>query len=142
MTAAVMVAAAAVIAAGVTLAVMMVVVIAPDIGVEGQIACQEICNRCVCITGASTVKLDTGLGQCHLCTAADAAADQNICVQRAQNTCQRTVTAAASVHHFGCDDIAVLNFVNLELLGVTKMLEDLTVSVSNCDSHEFFAPLD
>ena len=136
------VAAAAVIAAGVTFTMVMVVMVALDIGVEAEITGQVIGNRCVGITGTAAVELNTGLCQCHLGTAADAAADQNICVQTAQHTCQSTMTAAVGVHHLRCNDCAVLHFVDLELLGVTEMLEDLTVSVSNCDSHDSFAPLD
>jgi len=142
MTAAMVVAAAAVIAAGMTFAMLMVVMTATDIGVEGQDTCQVIGNRCVCIAGAAAVELNTCLCQCHLGTAADATANQNICVQGAQHTCQSTVTAAVGVDNFGSNDLVILHFVDLELLGVTEMLEDHTVSISNCDSHNSFAPLD
>jgi len=127
--------AAAVIAAGVAFAVVMVMMVALNIGIKAQITCQEVCDRCVGIAAAATVKLNTCLSQGHLCTAADAAADQNICIQCAQNTGQGTVTAATGVDHFGCHNGAVLNFVNLELLGVTEMLEDLAVGVSYCNFH-------
>ena len=136
------VAAAAVIAAGVTFTMVMVMMVALDIGVKAEITGQVIGNRCVGITGTAAVELDAGLCQCHLGAAADAAADQNICIQAAQHACQSTMTAAVGVHHLRCNDCAVLHFVDLELLGVTEMLEDLTVSVSNCDSHDSFAPLD
>ena len=52
------------------------------------------------------------------------------------------MTAAVGIYYFRRYDRAVFHFVDLELLGVTEMLEDLTVSVSNCDSHDSFAPLD
>jgi len=142
MTAAMMVAAAAVIAAGVAFAVVMVMMVALNIGIKAQITCQEVCDRCVGIAAAATVKLNTCLSQGHLCTATDAATDQNICIQCAQNTGQGTVTAATGVDHFGCHNGAVLHFVNLELLGVTEMLEDLTVSISNCNSHDLFTPFE
>ena len=74
------VAAAAVIAAGVTFAMLVVMMAATDIGVESQDTCQVIGNRCVGITGTAAVELNTGLCQCHLGTAADTAADQNICI--------------------------------------------------------------
>ena len=136
-----MIAAAAVVTAAVTFAVMMVVVIALDIGVEAECACQQVSNSCVCIAAAAAVKSNTCLGQCHLCAAADTAADQHICMQGAQHTCQGAVAAAVGIYHFGCNDRAVFYFVNLELLGVTEMLEDLTVSISYCNSHNTFAPL-
>ena len=77
-----MVAAAAVVTAAVTFAVMMVVVVALDIGVEAECACQQVSNCCICITAATAVKGNACLGQCHLCTAANTAADQHICMQR------------------------------------------------------------
>ena len=122
--------------------VILMVVAALNIGIKAQITCQEVCDRCVSIAAAATVKLNTCLSQGHLCAATDAATDQHICIQCAQNTGQGTVTAATGVDHFGCHNGAVLHFVNLELLGVTEMLEDLTVSISNCNSHDLFTPFD
>ena len=141
MTATVVVAAAAVVTAGVTFSVMVVMVAALDIGIIAKISGQEVCNRCIRITANTAVKLDTGLLESHPGTAADAAADQHIRIQAGQKTCQSTVAAAAGVHHFGCNHNIVFHFVYLELLGVTEVLEDQTVSVSNCDSHDTFAPL-
>ena len=141
MTAAVvMVAAATVVTAGMAFAVV-VMVIAADIGVKAQIAGQEISNSCIGIACAATVKLDASLCQCHLGTAADTAADQYVCMEAVQQACQGTVTAAVGIDHFRRYNGIVFYFVNLELLGVTEVLEDHTVSVSNCDSHDSFAPL-
>ena len=133
--AAVVITAAAVVAAGMTCTMLIVVVIAPDIGVKAQIAGQVIGNRGICITAAAAVELNARLCQRHLGTAADTAADQHIDVSACQKTCQRTVTAAVGVDHFRCDDLTVLNFVNLELLGVTEVLEDSTVGISYCNFH-------
>ena len=135
-----MIAAAAVVTAGVTLA-MMVVVIALHIGIKAKCASQQVGNCCICITAAAAVQCDACLCQCHLCAAANTAADQHICMQGAQHACQRAVTAAVGIHYFGCNHSTILHFIDLKLLGVTEMLEDLTVSISNCDSHNTFAPL-
>ena len=140
MTATSVVAAAAVIAAGMAFAVVMVMMVALNVGIKAQIASQEVCDRCIGVTAAAAVKLNTGLGQSHLGAATDTAADQNICIECAQNTCQSAVAAAIGVYYFGSDDVAILHFVNLELLGVTEMLEDHTVSISNCNSHEGYTP--
>ena len=140
MTAASVVAAAAVITAGMAFAVMMVMMVALNVGIKAQIASQEVCDRCIGVTAAATVKLNAGLGQSHLSTATDTAADQNICIECAKHTCQSTVAAAIGVHNFRSNDVAILHFVNLELLGVTEMLEDHTVSISNCNSHEGYTP--
>lgn len=71
--------AATVIAAGVAFAVM-IVMIAAHIGIETQGAGQQICNCSICVSAAAAVQSDTCLLECHLGTAADTAADQNICL--------------------------------------------------------------
>ena len=47
------------------------------------------------------------------------------------------MAAACSVNNGGRDYLTVLNFINLELLSVTKVLEDLTVFISYCYFHDF-----
>ena len=133
MTAAV--AAAAVITAGMLLTVVMVVVVAADIGIKVQCACQEQGNSLIRITANAAVKLDASLCQCHLCAAADAATDQHICLEVAQQTGQCAVTAAHGVDHLGGNDLAVFHIVDLKLGAVAKVLENISVFVSNCDSH-------
>ena len=119
---------------------MMIVMIALHIGVKTQIAGQEILNSSICMAEATAVKLNASLGQRHLGTAADTTADQHICVQGGQHTCQGTVAGAVGIYHFGRYDVAVAHFVNLKLLGMTEMLEDHTVGISNCNSHEGYTP--
>ena len=69
--------AAAVAAATVTFAVM-IVMIALYIGVKPQIVCQEIFHSGIGITQTTAVEPDADLGQRHLRTTADAAAEQDI----------------------------------------------------------------
>ena len=83
----------------------------------------------------AAVELDTGLRQCHLGTAADAAADQGIHALLHQEARQRAVAAAVGVHHFLPDDLAVRHFIDLELLRVAEVLENLTVFIGNCNFH-------
>ena len=122
---------AAVVAAGMAFAVM----VAADIGVVVQIACQECFHSVVSIAGNAAVELDAGLSQGHLSAAADAAADQNVDTTVEQEICQGAVTAAIGIHDFGRNNGAVFNVVNLELLGVTEMLENQLICVSNCNFH-------
>lgn len=129
------VAAAAVAAAGMTFSVMTVVRTV-DIGIEAEVSCQEVHNSPVRIAGAAAVKPDASLCQRHLGATADTAADQNICVQTSKQIGQSTVATAVGVNDLGSNDIAAAHFVNLELLGVTEMLEDLTVSISNRNCHK------
>ena len=74
-----MIAAAAVVAAGMAFAVM-IVVIAAHIGIVVQIAGKQILYCGICIAPATAVQSNACLLQGHLGTAADAAADQNICI--------------------------------------------------------------
>ena len=134
MTAAVVIAAAAVIAAGVAFTVM-VMVVALNIGIEAKITGKLIFHCGVCIAPNTAVELDTSLLEGHLCAAADTAADQHICIQAGQNTGQSAVAAAAGIYNLGRNNSAIFHFVYLELLGVTEVLEDQTISVSDCDFH-------
>ena len=84
-------------ATGMAFAVVMVVVVAADIGIKVQCACQEQGNSLIGIATDTAVELNTSLAECHLCAAADAAADQNIGIQCAQNTGQCAVTEYTDV---------------------------------------------
>ena len=106
-----------------------------------EVTCQQILNCSIRITHAAAVEGDACLLQSHPCAAADAAADQNIHIQRLQQAGQSAVAAAVGVHHFRRNDGTVFHFVNFELLGVTEVLEDHTVGISDCDFHSRFAPL-
>ena len=131
--------AAAVIAAGMALAMVMVVMIALDIGIECQLAGNERFHCCVRIAGNAAVQLDARRSQCHLRTTADAAADQNICIQSGQDTCQRAVSAAHGIDNFRCNDLTLLHIIDLKLLGVAEVLENLAVFVSDCNSHRIYS---
>ena len=122
---------AAMAAAGVAFAV----VVAADIGIVIQIAGQKCFHSIICVTGNAAIEFDAGLSQSHLCAAADAAADQNINTAAKQEACQSAVAAAVGIHDLGGNDVAIFDVVNLELLGVTEMLENQLVCVSNCNFH-------
>ena len=126
--------AAAVVTAGMVCAVMIVVA-AANIGVEIELTGQIGLHGCIGIALNTAVKFDSGVCQCHLSAAADTAADQNIGLQNRQYACQSTVTAAVGAYHLGVGDHAVLHIIYLEGRGVAEMLEDLSVFVSNCNSH-------
>lgn len=135
------VAAAAAASAGVAFAVMMVMMIAPDIGIKSQIAGEKCFHRSVRIAGNTAEEPDSGGSQCHLSTAANAAADENICIQSGQYTGQSAVTAAGGIHNLGTDHFSICHIINLELTGMAEMLEDFAVFVSNRNSHNQTAPL-
>ena len=124
----------AVVAAGVaTLAV--VVVIAMYIRVIGQGAVQKGLHSGIGIAADTAEQTDTGLGQCHLGTTADAAANQGVNAVLHQKAGQCTVTAAVGANNLCVQDAAVTDFVNFELLCVAEMLKNLAVLIGNCNFH-------
>ena len=122
-------------AAAVAFLMMVAVMIALNIGVEIQLSFQEGPDSGIRIAGHAAVQLDSGRCQRHLGTAADAAADQNFCLQSSQETGQSAMAAAVGVHHLGRNNSTILYIIDLKLLGVTKVLKDLSVRISNCNSH-------
>ena len=132
---------ATVIAAAMTLAVVMIMMVATDIGIEIQSVCQEQSNRFVSIAADTAVELDAGLTQCHLSAAADTAANHHIHLQHMQKACQSAVAAAVCVNDLSIHDLAVFCFVHLELRGVTEVLENIAVFISNCDTHRKTPPV-
>ena len=126
--------AAAVVTAGVpSLAVLMVMVIAVNIGIVAQIYTEQCAHRRISVPADTAVELDARFGQSCLRTSADASANQSVHAVLHQEACQCAVTAAVGVNDFRMSDFAVHSFIKLELLGVTEMLKDLTVFIGNCN---------
>ena len=138
MTAAI-VASAAMITAYMAFAMVMVMMVALDIGIEFQLSFQECCYCCICVARHATIQLNACLGQCHLCATADTAADQYICIQCAENPGQRAMTAAVGVNNLRSNNCTVLYFVDLKLFGVAEVLEDFSVFVGYCDFHNIIS---
>ena len=131
---------ASVFSAGMTaFAMLMVMMIAADIGVIAKAAGKQRVHRCIRFTGNPAVELDARFRQSDLCAAAYAAADQDVYALLHQKTCQCAVTAAICIDDFRGDDAAIRHVIELELLGVTKVLKNLTVFISDCDFHGCFS---
>ena len=101
--------------------VMATAVAAYHVGVVVQRSGGQCFHRLVCAVGHTAVQPDARRGQCRLCAAADAAADQCVHVQRAQNACHCALAVTAGIHHFRGNDFAVFHIVDLELLRVAKV---------------------
>ena len=129
------VASAAVAAAVVFFAVMVVVVIAFCGRVIVESACCEAFHSLVSITLDAAEQLYARLSQRHLCAAANSSADEHVCAESGKKTCKSAVTAAVGGNNFGGDYLAILHGVELKLLGVTKMLKNLSIFVSYCNFH-------
>ena len=118
---------------------LVIVMAALYIGVIVEVACQE-CRYCrVAVAADAAVQTDARLCQCHLCTAADAAADQHICADGRKQAHQCAVSLTVCVHDSLGYDLAVFHFIHLKLLGVSEMLEDLLIFIGNCNFH-YFSP--
>ena len=127
---------AAVVTAGVTfLAMLVVMVVAVNIGVVAQISAEQCAHRRVSVPTDTTVELDTRFGQSRLRTAADASANQSVHAVLHQEACQCAVAAAVGINNFRMNDFAVRSFIKLELFSVTEMLKNLTVFIGNCNFH-------
>ena len=116
---------------------VVAVVIAFGVGVILQRPLGQCLCGCVRETGHTAVKLNPSFGQRILCTHADASANQRVYLGGLQKACQCAVPAAVRRNDLLCNDLTILHVVELELLSVAEMLENLSVSVSYCDSHIF-----
>ena len=89
--------AASVASAAVTaFSVLVIVMIASDVGVVAEVTGDQGFNRRVARTTDTAVKLDTRFGKSHLCATANSSADQSICSEILKKGCQSSVTKAIS----------------------------------------------
>ena len=139
MSAAVMVAAAAVIPTGMAFPMIVAMVIALNVRVIQKLTADQGFHSRIRTAGNAAEQLYTGCCQRHLGTTADAAADQHIRFQRRQYASQSAVTAAVGIHNLCRQNLTILNIIDLELLGMTKVLKDISVFVSNRDSHNIIS---
>ena len=115
--------------------VMMPVVVTAGIGVIFQRSFNKSFYSSISSALNSCIKLDPGIGKCRLRTHANASANQSIRLNRLQESCKSSVAAAVGRYDLFVYDPALRNVVQLKLLGMTKVLEDLSVFIGDCDSH-------
>ena len=87
-----MLAAAVVTAAVTSLAVLMIMVVTVNIGIVAQTSVEQCAHRRVSVSADTAVELDARFGQCRLCTAADASADQYIDLVTGKKSGKSTVS--------------------------------------------------
>ncbi len=122
----------AVVAALVALAVVMVVAV----GTRGDKGARQIIgDRLVRIALGSGDDCDPSLLESVHGTAAKAAADQDIDRVVRQKSRKGTVANAVGPDHLTGDDLSVLDIIDLEILGPSEVLEDVSVLISSCNSH-------
>ena len=116
----------------------LLVMAAPHIGVIGQPAPQQGRHSLVRFPSHTTIQLNAAGLQRSAGPAANAPADQRVHSQRLQYAGQRTMALSIGIHHLGSLDFPRLHIVDLELPGVSEMLEDFARFISNRDSHHVF----
>ena len=122
-----------------TFSMLMVVVVALDVRVIAEIVRKIRLDRCIARTADTAVELDARTRKCHLCAAADTAADQGIYVLLREKSRKRAVTAAVRIHDLRRNDLTILYCVDLKLLGMSEVLKDLSVFISYCNFHKFIS---
>ena len=133
--AALVLAATTVFTTSVILAVMMVMVVAFGIGIISKVPCNKALYRLVCISVDTAIELNACLGKCHLCAAANAAADQHIDIELGKKTGKCAMSASVGVDDLCRKNFIAFNGINLELLRVTEVLKNFTITISYCDFH-------
>ena len=120
--------------------VLMIVMITAHLRIIAQRAGQQLLHSLIRAAGNASKQADTGLGQSLLCPAANPAADEGIYLHHGQKPSQGAVPAAHGIGNFRLYNGAVLHLINLKLLGMAKMLENLTVFIGDCNFHLLFPP--
>ena len=133
--AALVLAATTVFTTSVILAVMMVMVVTFGIGIISKVPCNKALYRFVCISVDPAVELNTGLGKCHLCAAANAAADQHIYIELGKKAGECAMSASVGVDDLSGKNVIPVYGINLKLLRVTEVLKNFTIAISYCDFH-------
>lgn len=126
----------AVVVASAGMSLTVVVMIAHNIRVVAESARKISIDSVVSTAVYAAEKLDASLSKSSLSTSADAAADEDINAVHSEEACKSAVTAAESWDNLLAHDFVVSNVVNLELFSVAEVLKDLTVFVSNRNTHK------
>ena len=120
-------------AAGVPL--LMAVMAAVRIGVKDKMTGQIVRHSCVCIAGNAAKQLNPGLCKSVLRTGTNTAAENDIYTVLNKEAHQCTMALPIGRNDLAGRKLTVFDVIDLELCGVAKVLEHLTVFVRNCDFH-------
>jgi hypothetical protein len=114
---------------------VMSVVITMRIRIIGKCSGRER-FRCVVRQALHTcIQFDPGIRESHLSAHSNTTADQRIDLSRLKKTSQGAMSASVRVDNLLSGDLSVLYIVQFKLLRMSKMLENLSVFVSDCDPH-------
>ena len=115
--------------------VMMSMVVALGFGIVFQRSIRKGFRGGIRRSLNACVKPDPDIRKRRLRTHTDASADQGVSLHRLQEAGQRAMAASVGFHDLLIHDLPLFNIVQLELLGMSEVLEDLSVFVCDCDPH-------
>ncbi len=123
------------VTASMSLAVMMTVVVTSGVGIIGERSFRK--SLCGVIRRAldSGIEHDSHIRKRCLGSHADPAADQSVCFYCLQETRKGAVSVPVGINNLLIHDLSIFDVIQLELFGVAKVLEDLSVFICNCNSH-------
>ena len=111
--------------------VVLCVMIASGVRVVGKLIGNQHIDRRVRISLNARVQANARLTKRFLCSAADSAANQNLNLVDRKQRCKRAVAAAVRFQNLALYDFSVFGVIDLELLGVSEVLKDFSVIISN-----------
>ena len=122
--------------AGMTFAVMLMVMIAVCVRIILQRARRKRLCRFIRRTFHPGVKPDPDLRNGCPAHCTDSAAKQHVRFCRFQKTCKSAMMDAVGVGDLFVYDLPFLDVVQFELLRLAEMLENFSVLIGDCDSHD------
>ena len=128
-------------AALMAVAVSMFMMVTMHIRIISKIAFQKSLYRIICIAGDTSVKSDSCFSQCILRSAAYAPADEYIHLVSGQKSCQSSMSASVCIYDLLSGYFSVLGIIYLKLLRMAEVLENLSVFISHCYSHNVLSSL-
>ena len=123
------------VSALVTLAVMVVVMVAPGVRIKFKRTFRKRLGSSIRWARDSRVKLYPDIGKSHQRSHAYASADQSVSLYCLQEARKGAVSVSVGIYYLFVNDLSVFDVIQLKLLGMTEVLEDLSVFVCNCDPH-------
>ena len=115
--------------------VLMVMVVALEVGAGRESSGEIGLDRRFRVTGNAADYFDAGLGKCRHRTAADTSADKEVDLVLAEQPGKRPMPDAARRDDRRRDDLAVRNFAHQELRRMAEVLKHLSVFGTYCYSH-------
>ena len=115
--------------------VMMSMMITVSVRIILKCSCRKSFCRIIRRSLNTSIKFNSRVRQCHLSTHSNTATDQSVHFGCLKETGQRPMSASVCVYNLFSYDLAILCIIQFELLGMSEMLKDLSVFISDCNSH-------